>query len=365
MPKIVCVKCRQPYPQSGLPFRCQACGGIYDFDGPPELDWEQVQPHQPGLWRYSTSFYLPEHAPVLTLGEGLTPLLWQTAYGRRIGLKLESLNPTGSYKDRGSAVLVSQLKARGANQAVEDSSGNAGASFAAYAAQAGLRARIYVPESASGPKRAQIERYGAELVAIPGPRQAAAEAVLKEAAGGVPYGSHAYLPFGLPGIATIAYELWEQIGSAPGSIIAPAGHGGLMLGIVRGFSALVKAGLIDRAPYFVTVQAEACAPIVTAARHGVKAVTDIAERATIAEGVRVRWPMRMEALLREIPAGQGEFYAVREELIQEGFFELARRGIYVEPTSALAWCAFKEMAEKLPEPIILVLTGSGLKYPSQ
>jgi len=363
MPVINCTVCRKPYPDHTLPFRCPSCGGIYDFDGPPTFDLTAVDRRLPGLWRYRASFDLPAHAPTLSLGEGQTPLIWQTISGQEIGFKLESLNPTGSYKDRGSAVLVSQLIARGAKQAVEDSSGNAGASFAAYAAQAGLPARVFVPESASGPKRAQIERYGAELVPIPGPRSAAAEAVLKEAESGVPYASHAFLPFGLPGIATIAYELWEQIGEVPGSVIAPAGHGGLLLGIVRGFAALHLAGLTKHIPYYVVVQAAACAPMVAAARNGIETVNDLQEGVTIAEGVRVRWPVRMAALLREIPPGKGEFLAVKEEKIAEGFKELAHRGIYVEPTSALAWCAVQELLRKLPQPIILILTGSGLKYP--
>ncbi len=363
MPKIVCSSCRQPYPEQGIPFRCPDCGGVFDFNTPPDYNPALVNEKLPGLWRYQSSFDLPAVAPMVTLGEGRTPLIWQKVDGVEVFLKLESLNPTGSYKDRGTAVLISQLLARGATQAVEDSSGNAGASFAAYAAQAGLPARVFVPESASGPKRAQIKRYGAELIAIPGPRSAAALAVLKEAEAGVPYASHAYLPFGLPGIATIAYEVREELGQVPGSVIAPAGHGGLMLGIVRGFAALRKAGVTDREPYFVVTQAAGCAPMVAAAQNGVGTINNLNEGNTVAEGVRVRQPVRMEALLREVPPEKGIFIAIQEEQILPGFAELARRGVYVEPTSALAWCAFREIAQKLPQPIILILTGSGLKYP--
>ncbi len=114
--------------------------------------------------------------------------------------------------------------------AVEDSSGNAGASFAAYAARGGIKARVFIPESASGPKRRQIETYGAELIPVSGPRSAAAEAVEREAQAGEVYASHAYLPFGMAGIATIAYEIFEQLGRAPGTVIAPAGHASLVLG---------------------------------------------------------------------------------------------------------------------------------------
>jgi len=323
-----------------------------------------MEPQLPGYWRYRHTFGLPQDAPLVSLGEGNSPLIWMEAGGDEVGLKLESLNPTGSYKDRGSATLVSRLAAGGAQRAVEDSSGNAGASFAAYMARAKLAARVYVPESASGPKREQIEAYGAELRAIPGPRSAAAAAVLEEAGQGVPYGSHAWLPFGLPGIATIAYELYEQMGGAPGTVIAPVGHGGLLLGIVRGFAALQRAGLIERTPYYVGVQAGLCPPMVLGWKYGLEKMEQAGEGATVAEGVRVRRPMRAEALLAEIPRKRGKFVAIPEPEILPAFEELARRGVYVEPTAALAWAALGKIG-KVPGPLVLIISGIGLKYRSR
>ncbi|KPL80085.1 pyridoxal-phosphate dependent enzyme [Levilinea saccharolytica] len=362
MPTIRCVSCRQAYPAQGLPHVCPTCGGVFDFDGPPLFDPAQVDPRQPGMWRYRAAFDLFSGAPVVTLGEGQTPLVWVQRDGRSIGLKLESLNPTGSYKDRGTAVLISQLRARGAESAVEDSSGNAGASFAAYAARAGMRGRVFVPASASGPKRIQIEAYGAELAAVAGPRSAAAAAVMEEVLAGAVYASHAYLPFGLSGIATIAYELWETLGGAPGTVVAPAGHGGLLLGLVRGFAALEQAGLIARAPFYVGVQAAACAPMAEAFSQGLRQPAAAAENTTLAEGVRVTQPVRGAALLHEIPPGKGLFTAVPEAEILPAAQALNRQGIYVEPTSALVWAALSQVRVNLPEPVILILTGNGLKY---
>lgn len=361
--EIRCTDCKAAYPLTGLPFRCTECGGIYDFDGPPLFSPERIEDGLPGYWRHRHSFSLFEGAPLVSLGEGNTPLLWEKFEGHEVALKLESLQPTGSYKDRGSAVLVSQLLGRGVREAVEDSSGNAGASFAAYAAQAGLTCRVYVPEAASGPKRVQIEQYGAKLMRIPGPRSEAARAVLVEADAGVAYASHAYLPFGLPGIATIAYEIWEQLGrQAPGSLVAPVGHGGLLLGIVRGFSALESARLIGRKPFYLGVQAAACDPVVRAFQHGLEAMTVAGEEATVAEGVRVRMPVRARALIQEIKADQGAFCAVPETEILPAFHALARRGYYVEPTSALVWAVLSTWIAKLPKPVVVVLTGLGLKY---
>jgi threonine synthase len=187
---------------------------------------------------------------------------------------------------------------------------------------------------------------------------------LKDVEAGAVYGSHAYLPFGLMGIATIAYELWESLGAAPGTIVAPVGHGGLLLGIVRGFAALRQAGLISKSPYYVGVQAAACAPVVSAFTEGKEAAKNIIEGQTVAEGVKVSQPVRLEALLAEITTGSGEFIAVQEDQILPAYRELAKKGVYVEPTSALVWCTLDKILGSVPEPVVMIMTGSGLKYQS-
>jgi len=305
---------------------------------------------------------LQDDLPIITLGEGKTPLVEDSAFGQQIFCKLEYLNPTGSYKDRASAVLVNHLVRRGITSTVEDSSGNAGASFAAYAARAGIQSRIFVPEAASGPKRQQIELYGAELVSIKGPRSAAADAVKEAAKGGVVYASHAYLPFGMDGIATIAYEIYEALGTIPGSVICPVGHGSLLLGILRGFKSLQQAGLTDQMPKFVGVQAQACAPVWYAYNEPKRASEAIPEGATVAEGVRVRHPVRGSALVQEMRCIDGEVVAIQEEEIIPSRDQLARRGYYVEPTSALVWAALKATAVHIPTPVVLILSGTGYKF---
>ena len=368
MPAIRCTQCQSPYPVEGVPFLCPRCGGIYDFDGPPVFDLKQVDSRSQGLWRFRAAFDLPDQAPSVSLGEGSTPLIPLSMDRQTVFLKMESQNPTGSYKDRGSAVLLSTLAARGVKEAVEDSSGNAGASFAAYAARANIKARVFVPGSASGPKRSQIEAYGADLVCVPGPRSAAADAVRREADQGAVYASHAYLPFGLAGIATIAYELWEQLGQAPGTVIAPVGHGGLLLGLMRGFSALQQAGLIQKPPYYVGVQARACAPVWSGFTNGPASMKTADEGPTLAEGVRVRYPVRADAILKELASSPGEIMAIEEAEILPAYQMLARAGIHVEPTSALVWAALQQRSKQnhhsvnFPGPIILILSGAGLKY---
>jgi len=356
---IHCLGCGAHYPDEGVPYKCLKCGGIFDWSGDFQYKADQLNDRNPGIWRYQSTFGLGEGIPVITLGEGNTPLIVDDYKGSRIAYKVEYSNPSGSYKDRGTSVLMSFLASRGVVGAVEDSSGNAGASFAAYAARAGVKARVYVPDSASGPKRQQIEVYGADLVAVPGPRSAAAEAVKREVEQGAVYASHAYLPFGMAGIATIAYEVYEQGGEAPGSIICPVGHGSLFLGIIRGFKALQKAGLISRLPVLAGVQAKACPPA-WAMFH--RKNGDIREDKTLAEGVRVRYPVRAKALIAEMDPSRSFFLAIPEEPILAARDELAARGMYVEPTSAIVWEALKRLNGKIPEPIVLILTGSGFKF---
>jgi threonine synthase len=355
--KVVCINCGRPYPDSGAPYACLHCGGLYDFGDPLLL--RDGPASAPGIWRDAASFGF-DLDPV-SLGEGHTPLLPAKAFGREIFLKCEYANPTGSFKDRGTATLVSFLRSRGVTEAVEDSSGNAGASFAAYAARSGIKARIFVPESASGPKRQQIAMYGAQITAVPGPRSNAADQVRRAAEAGAVYASHAYLPHNLPGYATCALEISEQLGMGPAAVVVPAGQGGLLLGMARGFDALMRAGKIQKMPAMIGVQAAACAPLVALFDMGMLGLSFVTEGVTIAEGVCVRSPLRARAVLDAVQQSLGRLLAVDEAAILPGRDALARLGFYVEPTSALVWQALEEMLPFLGDPVVGVLTGSGHK----
>jgi threonine synthase len=361
-PGIVCTRCGRAYPSGGYPFHCPNCGGLFDISDGIYFNLGQVDRSQPGIWRYRHSFGLPPELEAVSLGEGNTPLVWAGVFGRQVAFKCEYLNPSGSFKDRGSTVIAAWLRGQGVSEAVEDSSGNAGASFAAYAARAGIKACIYVPESASEPKRRQIEAYGAKLVPVRGSRNAVAEAVKQVAETGTAYASHAYLPFNLSGYATAAYEVFEQLGQMPGTVIVPTGQGGLLLGLARGFNALRIADNIPTIPKMIGVQARACAPMYAMFTGQTEDPNTEEDNPTLAEGVRVRNPLRINTVLAAVKAGQGWMYAINETEIMPGREALARLGFYVEPTSAIVWPALAHFIDKLPDPIVLVLTGSGLKY---
>jgi len=359
---IICTNCQSSYPTDKTPYRCLNCGGVFDFSCLPDIDTDQIDAEMPGIWRYRKTFCLPDNSPVISLGEGNTPLIWSDAFGQKIAFKLEFLNPTGSFKDRGTAPLVSFLVSRGISAAVEDSSGNAGASFAAYAAAAGIHAKIFVPAYASGPKRSQIEAYGAEVISVPGPRSKAAEAVEEVARSGVVYASHVYMPHDILGYASVAYELFDQLGETPGTVIAPTGQGSLLLGVGCGFKGLQRAGLINCMPVLVGVQAKACAPLWTAFNRGTLGVVDqSSENEALAEGVRARRPLRAESLLSMVRSTRGKFVVVDEDSILPGRDQLAFRGLFVEPTSAIVWDGLSQIVGQVPKPIVVILTGSGLK----
>ncbi len=354
-----CSNCGRLHPLDVPRWKCPTCGGLLNLSAPAVFDPARVDVRAPGIWRYRHTFPLPAEAEAVSLGEGNTPLVSATIEGREVYFKLEGLNPTGSFKDRGMAVMFSGLKAIGVEAAIEDSSGNAGAAFAGYAARAGVRARVFVPASAAGPKRKQIEAYGAELVPIEGPRSKASEAALAAAEAGAYYGSHIYNPLGLAGNATAAYEIVEQLGHAPENIILPVGHGTLLLGLQRGFTALRAAGLIATLPRLIAVQALVCAPLWAVQRYGRDGLSLATEGATIAEGIRVFRPLRGDAVLTAIAESGGTLLAYDEAAIRAGQAALARLGLYAEPTCGVVWQAIKEVAGE----VVVVLTGNGLKSP--
>ena len=323
------------------------------------------------LWRYRAALPLPDGAIPVTLGEGGTPLVAAEWGGRSVYLKAEYLNPTGSFKDRGASVLVAALGAMGVRDVVEDSSGNAGAALAAYAARAGLCTRVYVPAHASAVKQAQIAAFGAQVVPVPGPRAEATRAVRAAVAEGAVYASHVYSPWYAHGVKTIAFELWEQLdGRAPSSVLVPVGHGSLLLGLYQGFRDLLAAGLVERLPRIFGVQARACAPLMRACAPLVRAwergdadVEPVDEGDTVAEGVRIAAPPRGRAVLAAVRESGGAVLSLDDEKTLAAQRGLAQRGFAVEPTSALAVAALDHLGGRLGDVPVVVLTGSGFKSP--
>lgn len=337
--------------EDGAPLTVAPRTGI----GPGDIDTASRS-----LWRYRAA--LPggiERA--VSLGEGCTPLVPVSWGEHEVRFKLEWFNPTGSFKDRGTSVMISALSQAGVSSVIEDSSGNGGSSVAGYCAAAGIRARILVPEATSPTKVLQARAYGAEVALVPGDRDATGAQAVREAASTC-YASHNWHPLFLQGVKTLAYELWEDLGfTAPDTIVTVAGAGSIVLGCDLGFGELLAAGQIDRLPRLLVAQPERCAPI-HAAFHG---ITDMEFGPTIAEGTAIRSPIRLPEVVAAIRRSGGDTVAIPEEDIATATRRLARIGLYAEPTCASAAAAIDAFAARgtlrADETTVVVLTGTGLK----
>lgn len=352
------------------PLRCPVSGQPLEYREIPAFSPARIDENRQGLWRYA--HMLPVLKPqqnLVTLGEGWTPLISDQWAERQVYWKMDAWMPTGSYKDRGVSVMVNWFKGQGAETLVDDSSGNAGASLACYAARAGLNSTIYVPESAPEPKKAQVAIYGAELVEVPGPRDLAtraAEAATQHSRETV-YASHAWHPAFLLGQMTCAWEIWEQLGqNVPDWLVSPAGHGGLLLGICRGFQHLMASGITNRMPRIVAVQAEPYTSIYDAFHNELESI-DVGPRMERikADGIAISYPVRWKALVEVIRQSNGTVVAVSDEDVMTAHHRLAEQGIFVEPTSATVALAIQQLAGEFrpDEKVVGVLTGHGLKNP--
>lgn len=357
-----CPRCDNAYPISEPRWVCD-CGSPLELESPALFEKDALQGEEFTLWRYAAVLPIARREDIVSLGEGWTPLVPLGSQPPGIYMKMEFTNPTGSFKDRGASVLVSKLKELGVKEVVEDSSGNAGAALAAYCARVGIDCHIYVPVHTSPGKLRQIAAYGADLVLIEGSRKDTAQAVLT-AASKTYYASHVYNPLYLEGMKTVAYELWEQLGwRGPRVVITPVGHGGMLLGIYKGFLELLQAGYVDSLPRLVGVQAQACAPLAEAFQRGTSEPVPVEEGVTVAEGVRIAEPVRGIQILAAIRQTEGACLAVSEEEIEEAWSRIGRRGFYIEPTSATALAGFERLRSRGPveEGTVIILTGSGLK----
>lgn len=362
--RVVCLECGTKKEFDPHEYRCD-CGSPWEPQERMDFDPHSIDRNASTLWRYKDYFGLEEVGDPLSLGAGWTPLVDVDFAGARTWFKLEFVSPTGSFKDRGTEVEMNFLKAAGVREVVEDSSGNAGASMAAYAARVGLIASIFAPESASPAKLAQIGIFGAELHKIPGPRIESTRAALKAVEGGAVYASHAYNPVYLLGQQSVAWELWEQFGQdAPDALIIPTGQGGLLMGAWLGFRRLFNAGLIQKMPRLFAAQPELLAPIHDALTKGLDDIPEATPTLkSIAEGLAIVRPVRARRLLQALRESEGGAVTVTEEEIMHAYRQLALRGIFAEPSSAVAAAAVPKIRGKLGSGVRIAaaLTGSGLK----
>ena len=347
--------------------KCPACGGALRFSLESlSFPRDKIRARPAHMWRYGEA--LPAFEERVSLGEPMTPLLPLHIGDLRVLAKCEFGLPSGSYKDRGAAVLMSYLRAVGVEEAVEDSSGNAGAAAAAYAARAGIRLKIFCPATAAAGKLLQIRLFNAELVRVEGPRPRATAALLDyvEESGAV-YASHLWHPLFVEGVKTMAFEIVEQLGwTAPHSVVFSVGAGSIALGLYRGFKELRDAAVIPRLPRLIAVQARNVCPLYTAFREGAdRVVPPIDPRPTLAEGLAMPAVVHGAEILEGLRESGGTVVAVEEEEIVAGVKNFGARGFCVEPTTAVLWSGLERAREEIAipadPPAVLILSGHGLK----
>ncbi|SDR34239.1 pyridoxal-phosphate dependent enzyme [Natronobacterium texcoconense] len=370
---LVCPDCGTAYDAGpSEPWRC-GCGRALEFVDQPlptgdPLPLSQLDTSD-GLWTFFEFLPIEKH---VTFHEGFTPLVdapdWDAQF------KLEYVFPTGSFKDRGATTTLSRAVELGVEKVIEDSSGNAGAAIATYAARAGIEADIYVPADVKQSKLMTIQRADARPIRIEGSRQDVTDACIEAVEGetdssdGAPhqtgegwYASHAWNPAFYAGTMTFAFEVAAQRGwTAPDAIVLPLGHGTLFLGTYLGFSRLHEAGIVDDLPRLLGAQAGGYAPIVeTLGGNGGPEGTDVAD------GIQITEPARRDDILAAIDETDGDAIALDDDEIEATLDRLHRNGFYVEPTSAVAPAALERYRETgvltADDDVVVPLTGSGLK----
>ena len=367
MTQLICQKCSAVYRTDEPRWRCDR-GHVLDLHFEPAFPLEKIKQRKPSMWRYREAIPIKADADIVSFDEGFTPLIEVNIAGKTVLVKQEHLFPSGSFKDRGASVLISQVKALGVREVAADSSGNAGSAIAAYCAAAGISCHIFVPAYTSPGKLAQIQLYGATLNKIPGTREDTANAVLK-AAETIYYASHYWNPFFFHGTKTFAYETCEQLGwKAPDTVILAAGNGSLLLGSYIGFNELLRAGIIEKIPCLIGVQPGNCAPLVKGFKENAAEIPGIQKKKTIAEGIAVATPIRGKQILDAVRQTGGDMIAVSEREIKQSLKEMCAKGHYIEPTSAAVIAGVnryivnhRQQKSTANEVIVSVFTGHGLK----
>jgi threonine synthase len=328
------------------------------------------------MWRYRELMPLLDGEEPITLGEGWTPLIHAERLGADLGLsrllvKDESLNPTNSFKARGLSAAVTRAACLGATVLSVPSAGNAANAVAAYAAAAGLQARVFMPKDVKLPFIRECELYGAEVTLVDGLITDAGRIAAER---GKPLGWYDMAtlkePYRIEGKKTMAYELGEQMGwTFPDWIIYPTGGGTGMVGMWKAFEEMEAIGwkASTRRPRMVSVQAEHCAPVVRAFEQGMERSEPWQNARTIADGLRVPKALGDFLVLRAVRESGGTAIAVSDADMLRGMRELgARQGISAAPEGGAALHAVKVLLAdgrmKPDDTVVVFNTGGALKY---
>lgn len=376
---LACRACGAEVDPGRLVGTCPTCGhallAVYDLGRLDARRWWSALAGRPrSIWRYEELLPVSSREGVVTLGEGLTPILplqeVPEAPGVRLLLKDDGLIPTGSFKARGMAVAVSRARELGASALFAPSAGNAAVALAAYGARARLPVRVYLPERNTEGVQEACRRYGAEVVTVPGTIRDAGEVGRSAEKGRGSFDmSTLREPYRVEGKKTMGLEIAEQTGSVglPDAIVYPTGGGTGLVGMYKAFQELETLGLLDRIPRLYAVQPEGCAPVIRALREGSSRTVPWEDPHTLAPGLLVPSPFASERILEAVRASRGGGVTVRDDELLAAMVNLARRdGVSTPPEGAAAYAAIGRLFERReirPEETVLVYnTGTGLTF---
>jgi len=377
---LQCPECGEEFEADVVQTVCESCDSPllarYDLAQTARaLQRERVSARPAGLWRWAELLPVRNPSKRYTLGEGDSPLLPLRRIGARLGLnrlyvKDEGVNPTGTFKARGMAVALSRAIELGMDEAVAPTAGNAGGALANYAARAGIPAHIYMPRDAPASNQAEVLAAGSDLHLVEGTiEDAGREAAAEARSQGWTNFSTFREPYRVEGKKTMGLELADDFGwELPEVVIYPTGGGTGLVGMWKAFEELEQLDWVDASrPRMVSVQSEACAPIVDAMRSGAERVVAAQSDPTRAPGLRVAKPYADRLILRAIRESGGSAIAVSEEQIAASEAEMARaEGVFACPEGAASLAGLEKLVnagEVGPdERVVLFNTGTGLKY---
>ena len=377
---LECAACNLRHEARRLLNLCSECGKPllvrYDLEAAARtLTKESLGGRRSDMWRYREVLPVENDDHLVSLGEGLTPLLRSENLARELGIdelyiKDESQNPTQSFKARGMSAAVSMAKELGARKVVAPSAGNAAGALAAYAARAGLECFIFMPRDTPGANVIECEQTGAHVTLMDGLiTDCGAEVARRKDTEGWFDLSTLKEPYRVEGKKTLGYELAEQMDwQLPDVIIYPTGGGTGLIGMWKAFDEMEQMGWIGpKRPRMVTVQASGCAPIVRAFQAGTRHADEFQNAATIASGLRVPKAIGDFLILDALRASGGTAVDVTDEALIAAVGEIgAAEGVFCAPEGAACLPALRKLMDrddvKTSERIVLFNTGAGVKY---
>ena len=374
---IRCFICKKDYPLASINTFANCCNQplIVNYSPGDYFSKGMLADRKKDMWRYAEMLPVSDEQNIISLGEGMTPIVSMNKLADQFGfsdliLKDESSNPTGSFKARGISVAISKAKEFGITNCIIPTAGNAGGALAAYCAKADIKCTVVMPRHTPQIFKQECELYGAELILVDGLINDCAKkaseinkdndyfdiSTLKE-------------PYRLEGKKTMGYEIAEQLNwQLPDVIVYPAGGGTGLIGIWKAFQEMISLGWIsDVLPRMIAVQSAQCAPILSALKDRVNWKNDFTPKATIANGLAVPYPFGMDMMLQVLKESGGTAIAVEEKEIVVGVKEIAKtEGLILSPEGAATWKALLQLRDagiiSSSEKILLLNTGSGYKY---